>query len=684
MLVTVDKGRAVQFRGDPAHAVTRGFLCGKVNQYEQVVYSADRVLYPLRRTGPKGSGAFARISWPEALTLAATRMREVRQDPGPESLALYYYGGAMGSVNRHAPEALFNRLGATELVQNICYFGADAGYEAATGGGYGVDPEDAVHSDFLVVWGCNVMSTQVHLVPFLDQARKAGAELWTIDPYRNRTAAKSDQWVAVRPGTDTALALGLLHILERDDRVDRDFIARRTTGYDRLREEVLPEYSPLRTAQCTGVSEEVLQELADKLATARAPFFKVGIGLGRNSHGAAGVRAICLLAGALGAYETLGGGVQYDTGCEFRFNLDPVRRPDWRSGAARRMLMTELGPALTEWNDPPIRFLYVHGSNPAATAPLQNRVLEGLARDDLFTVVHERFLTDTARYADIVLPAVTFAESGDLFKAYGHLYAQFSRPALEPLGECRTNLATIQALGRELGETDPWFDKSAESLAVAVLDASTHANVAGLDRVRLLSGEPVRLNVPQRRGGFHETFATPSGKLEFYSETLAEKGMPAMPEYRGDVFNEDPERYPLRLITPPAHSFLNSSFGELESSRRREKRSPQLLVHPADAGDVQTGDLVELFNEHGAVHLTARVGEETQPGVVVAEGTWWPAHTLRGRGINALTSARLTDMGEGSTFHDNRVGMRRVCGPSCDKRPATSESSLDGPEVSSP
>jgi anaerobic selenocysteine-containing dehydrogenase len=660
VLVTVDEGRAVQFRGDPEHPVTRGFLCGKVNHYEQVVHSSDRLLYPLRRSGAKGSGSFERISWSDALAMIAERIGEVQQDPGPESIALYCYAGTMGLVHRHAPEALFNRLGATELVQNICYFGADAGYAAATGGGYGVDPEDAVHSDLLVVWGCNVVTTQVHLVPFLDQARKAGAQLWTIDPYRNRTAAKSDRWVAVRPGTDTALALGLMHILERDDRVDRDFVARRTTGYEHLRADVLPAYTPQRTAEITGVTEGVLLELADQLAAARAPFFKVGIGLGRSSHGAAGVRAICLLAGVLGAYEELGGGVQYDTGSEFRFNLDPVKRPDWRQKPARKLLMTDLGPALNEWNDPPIRFLYVHGSNPAATAPLQNRVRKGLAREDLFTVVHERFLTDTARYADLVLPAVTFAESGDLFKAYGHLHAQFSRPVLESRGECRTNLATIQALGRELGFTDAWMDESVESLALAILDASDHPNVAGIDRERLLSGEPVRLNLPRGRGSFHETFATPSGKLEFFSETLREKGLPAMPTYRGDPFNEAPEQYPLRLLTPPAHSFLNSSFGELESSRKRERSTPQLLVHPNDAGGIESGDSVELFNENGVVQLVARVSEDTQPGVVVAEGTWWPAHTPGGLGINALTSARLTDMGEGSTFHDNRVGMRKA------------------------
>jgi anaerobic selenocysteine-containing dehydrogenase len=659
--VTVEKGRAVRFRGDPEHPITRGFLCGKVNGYEEVVYSSERVLHPLRRVGRKGEGRFARISWEEAIDLAAARLERAREAEGGESIVLYYYAGTMGYVHRYAAEALFNRLGATRLRQNICYYGADAGYEAAVGLGYGVDPEDAVHSDFLVAWGANIATTQVHLIPFLDEARRRGAPLWTIDPYRNRTAAMSDRWVAVRPGTDAALALGLIHLLERDGGIDRDFIARRTIGWERLSREVLPKHPPERTAELTGVERTVIEDLARHLAAARAPLFKVGIGLGRSSQGGAAVRSIACLAGALGAWESPGGGVQYDTGCEFRLNLDPVKRPDWRREPARELNQTDIGLALTEWRRPPVAVLYVYGANPAATAPLQNRVREGLEREDLFTIVHERFLTDTARYADLVLPAPTFVETSDLFKGYGHLYLQFARRVIEPLGESRANLDVIQALGKALGWEDPWLHATVEDLVREVLAATVHPNFEGLDVERLLAGEPFRLALPRGRSGFAERFATPSGKLEFASERLAREGLPALPDHGGDPFNARPDLYPYRLLTPPAHAFLNSSFGQETRARAREGDEPAVMVHPRDAvraGGILDGAEVELYNEHGAVRLVARVTEATQPGLLVAEGIWWPLHGRGGRGINVLASARLTDLGGGSTFHDNRVGLR--------------------------
>jgi anaerobic selenocysteine-containing dehydrogenase len=661
VLVTVDGGRAVQFRGDPAHPFTRGFLCGKVNRYEEVVHSPDRILHPLRRVGPKGESRFERTTWEDAVRAIAGRIEETRRAQGGEALVLYYYAGTMGSVHRFAPEALFNRLGATRLRQNICYYGADAGYAAVLGGGYGLDPEDVVHSDLVVAWGCNVVTTQVHLVPFIEEARKRGAALWTIDPYRNRTAALSDRWIPVRPGTDVALALGLMHVLEREGLADRGFIDRRTVGWERLRDEVLVRYPPARVEEITAVPAGAVEEVARRLAAARAPVFKVGIGLGRSSHGAASVRAVCALAGALGAYEKRGGGVLYDSGCEFRPNLAAVSRPDWLERPTRVLDMTDLGIALTAWRDPPVKLLYVHGTNPAATAPLQERVLDGLRREDLFTVVHERFLTDTARHADIVLPAVTFPESSDIYKSYGHLYFQYARQAMAPPGECRSNLATVQAIGKALGFTDPWFAKSEEDLVREIL-ATDHPNFRSVDVDRVLAGETTRLAIPRGVSGFAERFPTPSGKLEFVSEKLEREGLPAMPDFSGDPFNERPDLYPLRLLTPPAHAFLNSSFGMLERARRKEGGEPAVLVHPDDAAacGVSTGDQVELSNEHGRARLRARVTADTQPGVLVAEGTWWPLHSPGARGINALTSARLTDLGGGSTFHDNRVALRRA------------------------
>jgi anaerobic selenocysteine-containing dehydrogenase len=354
--------------------------------------------------------------------------------------------------------------------------------------------------------------------------------------------------------------------------------------------------------------------------------------------------------------------VLYDSGCEFRLNLDPLMRPDWREAPARVLNMTDLATALTAWDDPPLEFLYVHGTNPAATAPEQGFLERGLLREDLFTVVHERFPTDTVRFADVVLPAPTFVETDDLVKSYGHLYLQMGRAALPPLGECRPNLETFQALGRALGYEDPWFTRSVDDFVRLILAATADPNFHGLDPERVLRGETLRLNLPRGAPGFADRFRTPSGKLEFYSRALEEAGLPPMPGWRGDPVNDDPERHPFRLLTPPAHHFLNASFGPVPDARRRMGGEPRIMIHPADAerAGVADGEMVEIQNDLGSLTIVAQVTPSTQPGVLVAEGTWWPWHGRSGRGINALTSSRLSDLGGGSTFHDNRVALKKL------------------------
>jgi len=661
VLVTVEDGRATRFAGDPDHPFTRGFLCGKVNGYERVVYSPDRLLYPQRRVGAKGEARFERIGWDEAIAEIAGKLRDVRALWGGEAILQYYYAGTMGYVHRYSGDALFNRLGATRLRQNICYYGADAGYHAVVGPGYGTDPEDIVHSDLIVAWSCNVVTTQVHLVPFIDEARKRGARLVAIDPYRNRTAAAADMHIKVRPGSDPALALAMIHVIDREGLIDRAFIRERSVGYERLAAEVLPEYSPESAAEICGVDAEGIRSLARDFARARAPVAKVGIAVGRSANGGASMQAISCLAGAVGAFDKLGGGVLYDSGCEFKVNLDAVKRPDWLERPTRILNMTDLAAALTGWDDPPIGFLYVHGSNPMATAPQSALLERGLGREDLFTVVHERFLTDTARFADIVLPAPTWAETDDLVKSYGTLYLQMGRAAIPPLGESRPNLEVIQAIGRALGYDDPWFHSSVDDLARGLL-ATDHPNFRGLDPERVLAGETTRLNLPRGVPGFRGGVKTPSGKLEFFSRILERDGLPPMPGWRGDPFNTDPERYPFRLITPPAHHFLHTSFGALDGARRRMGGEPRVMVHPDDAArlGIADGDVVELQNDLAACRSLAQVTDAVQPGVLVAEGVWWPEHSREGRGINALTSSRQTDIGGGSTFHDNRVAIRRA------------------------
>ncbi|MBI4585347.1 MAG: molybdopterin oxidoreductase family protein [Planctomycetes bacterium] len=661
VLITVEDGKAVHFAGDPDHPFTRGFLCGKVNGYERMVYSPDRLLQPLKRAGPKGATQFERLSWDEAIATIAARLQETKGRHGGEAIVQYYYAGTMGYVHRFCADALFNKLGATRLRPNICYYGADAGYNAVTGGGYGLDPEDLVHSDHIIIWGCNVVSTQVHLVPFIDEARKRGAKLTVIDPYRNRTASIADEFLKIPPGADTALALAMARVIVREGRADEEFLAVRTQGFERFRDEVLPQYPPERSAEITGLPVETILRLAREYAAARAPVIKFGIGLGRNSNGPDAVRAICCLAGVAGAYMKTGGGVLYDSGCEFKPNLSAVTRPDWLERPVRSMNMTDLARALTEWRDPPIKFLYIHSSNPAATAPEQERLARGLGREDLFTVVHERFPTDTVRYADLVLPAPTFAEVDDLYKSYGHLYLQRGRAAIPPRGECRSNLEVIQSIGKALGFKDPWFSKSVEDFIRELLQTG-HPNFKGVTAERILAGETVRLNIPRGTSGYRERFPTASGKLEFYSKELEEAGLPPMPGYWGDGDAAERAKHPFRLLTPPAHHFLNTSFGASEASRRRAGGEPRVMVHPEDAArlGIADGDLVEARNDVGAARLLAQVTDATQPGVLIAEGTWWPWHGRGGRGINALTSARVTRLGGGSMFHDSRVALRRA------------------------
>lgn len=663
VLVDVEDGRAVRFRGDPEHPVTRGFLCGKVNRYHEVVHASDRLLHPLRRTGAKGEARFERISWDEALDEIAREIETRVSESGGSALLQYFYAGTMGLVHRNCADALFYRLGGTRLIPNICYYGTEAGYRSVVGGGYGMDLEDVVHSDLIVVWGSNIATTQVHLVPFIKEAREQGAELVVVDVYENRTAAMADTFVKIRPGTDALLAFALAAEICREGLEDGAFIERWTTGFDEFRREVLDSIRLEDVAAETGIDAGTIRELARKIGRARAPVAKIGIGLGRNANGASGVRAIGCLMGVTGAFHRLGGGILYDSGSEFRLNLDPVRRPETHRSPSRELLMTDLHRALLHYDDPPIRFLYVHGSNPVATSPEQAAVIRGLEREDLFTVVHERFLTDTCHYADIVLPAPTFAEVSDLYKSYGHLYLQRGQKAIEPRGESRANLDVIQAIGKRLGLDDPWFDRTVDELIEEILDATDHPNFEGLDRERVLAGETSRLNLPRGVSGFAEGFPTASGKLQFTLEEGSEiPGASRLPGYRGDVFAEGEEAHPFRLITPPAHRYLNSSFGNDPAAVRGEGGSPRVLIHPHDAERVaiEDGQPVELYNRLGEVELVAKVTDATSEGVLVAEGTWWPAFSRGGRGINRLTSARLTDFGQGSTFHDNRVGLRGV------------------------
>jgi anaerobic selenocysteine-containing dehydrogenase len=660
----VENGRVTRLDGDPDHPFTKGFLCHKVAHYDRRLYSPLRILHPARRAGAKGEGKFARISWDEALSEIASRFLAIAAEYGGEAILPYSYGGSLGIVQRLAGHRFFYRLGASRLLRTICDPAAMAGWEMTIGKAISTDLAQAEHSDFILIWGMNVAATNVHFVPIIKAAKRRGAHVVQIDPYRNRTSHLADAVLRLRPGTDVALALGVMHVLVREDLVDHDYIARYCLGYHALAERVLGDYPVDRVAGITGLTEEEIVNLARGYGRARAPFLRVGFALTRHENGGMAMRTIACLPGLVGAFRKPGGGAHHETAEAFAFNYDAVTGAERFRPATREINMVKLGETLLEEQNLPIKALYVYNSNPAAVAPDQSRVHAGLRREDLFTVVHEQIHTDTVDYADIVLPATTFLESLDLCKSYGHYYLQLAKPVIEPLGEARPNLDVFRELARRCGFADSCFNDTEVDIMRQALDGSSEF-FAGIDVERLLSGEPVRVNLPADADPFARGFYTPSGKLEFYSERMARLGHDPLPAYH--ACTESPEntglheRFPLQLLVPPSVHFLNSTFGAVEEQRRR-MGAPSVKIHPRDAArrGITPGDHVRIWNDRGECRYQAEITDDTREGVVVAEGLQWAKHTPAGKSANTLVSTRLTDLGGGSTFHCNLVEIAKA------------------------
>lgn len=658
ILATVEGGRVVRCDGDPEHPFTQGYLCHKVARYPERIYSPLRVLHPMRRIGAKGEGRFARITWDEALDEIADRFRRIAAEHGAEAILPFSYGGTLGIVQRNAGHALFHRLGASRLKRNICDTVGEVAWRCTVGRCLGTDPESIVHSDFIVVWGMNILHTNLHIMPFIRAAQANGARLIVIDPYRNRTAKRADAHLMTRPGTDGALALGVMHVLVRDDLVDGEYVARHTSGFEELRK-VLPDYSPDRVSRITGLTTGEIEGFARGYGRARAPFIRVGIGLGRHTNGGMATRAIACLPGLVGAYARPGGGAVWETFEAFPLDLAKVRGEDLLAQPTREINMVQLGDALAGPTDPPIRAIYVYHANPAANVPDQGRVLAGLRREDLFTVVHEQMHTDTVDYADIVLPATTSFEHTDLYRSYGHYYLQLAHPVIPPLGEARSNLEVFQLLAARMGFGEPIFRRSVEEIIRDALDVEDPL-LAGITYEALAKGEPIRVNVARDRSPFHDGFPTPSGKLEFYSERMKADGLDPLPAYvpAAEGHENRTAEFSLLLMTPPSKDLLNTSFGGVERMRRAEGR-PRLKINPADAKGrrITHSRLARVYNRRGDCLLYAEVTEDVPAGLVVAESIWWNRHHPGGRGINQLTSQRLTDMGECSTLHESLVNV---------------------------
>ncbi|HUF28129.1 MAG TPA: molybdopterin oxidoreductase family protein [Gemmatimonadaceae bacterium] len=692
MLVTVENGRAVRVQGDPEHPFTNGFLCAKVNRYVERTYHPERLTRPLRRSGEKGSGRFTPISWDEALGEVAERLLAVaRSSDGPQAILPYSYAGTMGYLQSSSIDRrFFHLLGASKLDRTICSMAGTVGMQMTIGANIGADAEGIPESDLVLLWGTNTLTSNPHLWPFVLGARERGTPIIAIDPIRTRTAAQCDEWIAIRPGTDAALALGMMHVIFAEGMEDRDYLDRHTLGAELLRERVL-EYPPDRVSSITGIAAERIVELGRQFGRSRAAFIRVNYGLQRHRGGGMAVRTIACLPAVCGHWRRAGGGVQLSTSAAFRFNRAVLERPDL-SPPVRTINMIRLGDALTlddaGVGGPPVRALVVYNSNPAAVAPDRNAVLRGLAREDLFTVVLEHFQTDTADWADIVLPATTQLEHWDLHFAYGHYYASLNRPAIAPVGESKPNTEIFRLLGARMGMDHPSLRDDDMTLLRQACDTSD-ARMQGVTLDALLEHGWQRLNLPRPWLPFVEGgFPTPSGKCELYSERMRAMGLDPLPAFTAPY--EFPEeapalaaRYPLTLISSPAHQFLNTTFVNVESLRRAARR-PELLIHPhdAEARGITSGARVEVVNDRGAFEAFARVEVSIREGVVWAPSIWWGKLAEDGRNANQTTSQRITDMGNGPVFYDNLVEVSVVApGEEESGRSASIESGVAGSNV---
>ncbi|HEU0016650.1 MAG TPA: molybdopterin oxidoreductase family protein [Longimicrobium sp.] len=666
MLVHVRDGRAVRVQGDPEHPVTQGFLCTKVNRYVERTYHADRLTVPLRRVGPKGEGRFEPATWDEALDDIARRLDEIRGADGPQSILPYSYAGTMGLVQGGSMDRrFFHRVGASLLDRTICAAAGSAGWGVTYGDRMGPSPEEAEHARLVLLWGTNTLTSNPHLWPALRRARERGARLIAIDPIRTRTAAQCHEHLPIRPGTDAALALGMMHVIFRDGLEDGDYLRAHTVGWEALRERVR-EWPPERAAAVTGLEAERIEGLAREYALTRPSFIRLNYGLQRHAGGGMAVRVLSILPAVTGAWRDVGGGATLSMGGAFKPNHAALTRPDWIPPGTRTVNMIRLGDALTlpdaGVGGPPVRALVVYNSNPAAVAPDLGRVRQGLRREDLFTVVLEHFRTDTADYADWVLPATTQLEHWDVHTSYGHLYVMLNRPAIEPVGQALPNSEIFRRLAARMGLDDPAFRDDDVELIRQALD-SRDPGFEGITFERLLEEGWARLNVPAPFRAYAEPggLRTPTGMIQIVAPELEALGLDPVPTYVPPVetADADPElgaRFPLVLLSPPEHQFMNSTFVNIPALDRAAGPA-KLVLHPNEAAvrGIADGERVRVWNDRGDFFARALVTEDVRPGVAVSYGVRWASRSEEGRTVNDTTSQRLTDMGGGPVFYDNAV-----------------------------
>jgi anaerobic selenocysteine-containing dehydrogenase len=675
MLVTVKDGVAIEVKGDPDHPNTAGALCTKVARYVERTYHDQRLLFPQKRVGRKGEGKFVRISWDEALDIIATKLKTIAEQD-PLAILPYSYAGTMGLVQGESMSLrFFNKIGASDLDRTICASAGSVGYQYTIGAKIGTDTEQFEHAKLIIIWGSNPIASNLHFWMKVQEAKRRGATIIAIDPYRSLTAEKCHQHIALLPGTDTALALGLMHVLIRDDYLDHDYIKNYTLGFEQLAER-LKIWTPEHTAKICGIAPEVVEQLAQLYGKTalqgEAVAIRLSYGIQRTHGGGMAVRNVACLPALVGAWRQPAGGILLSSGDSFPKRLDRLQRPDLRATSntdkQRLINMSTIGddllkPTSKEFG-PAIQALIVYNSNPVAVAPESIKVARGFAREDLFTVVLEHFQTDTADYADILLPATTQLEHTDIHATYGHLYMMANNPAIQPLGESKPNTEIFRLLAARMGFNDPCFSETDDEIAAQAFD-STNQRAIHFDWASLKKTGWQKLNVPAApfaQGGF----PTASGKCEFFSAKMQADGLDPLPAYippyeSAQSAPQLAQVYPLAMISPPARNFLNSTFVNVMSLRDTEGE-PYLDIHPQDANarGILNGDMVRAFNERGSMIMKARVTEKTRAGLVVGLSIWWKKYAGDGKNANELTSQRLTDMGRAATFYDVLVQVEKT------------------------
>ena len=661
LILTVDDNKVTKVRGNKEHAFTRGILCPKMAHYERVIHSPKRLMTPLRRIGKKGIGPdqFTPISWDEALERIVENFNHTINTYGSESILRYSYAGTMGAVNSPAADYFFRCIGATSQDRGICSPAKQAAFKSVYGDTIAIKPQEAQHSDLIILWSLNATATDVHILHDVNVAKRNGAFVWIIDTHKTYTYDQGTHHVYVKPGSDGALALGMIHIIHRDGLEDTTFIQAYVQGYDELVRDVLPTFTPEYVSSICGVPVEIIEELAHAYAKAKAPFIRLGSGVSRYGNGAMSCRCINALPAVVGAWQHLGGGLLSSSSSSQYFNKSFMQQPNTPTPSKRMMPMILLGDLLTNpkallehgledtSGGVPVHSLYIFSSNPAITAPNQNLVRQGLMRDDLFTVVHERFFTDTCAYADIILPATSSAESDDIFNSYGHYTIAASYQAIPPVGESKSNWQVISELAQHMGLDDPFFAMTERELIEHMVRNSSKLSQDEQDAI--LRGDLVEVALPDN---YKMDFKTPSGKIEILNPRESIPLITYTEPYGDDE--------PFWLIIGNDIRILDSSFCELEFD---DSELMKLRMHPDDAAlyNINNSDAVEIYNNRGAVRIKVYLDDTVQRGTLVTLGVWWQSQSSDAKvGINAVTASRPTDEAWGSTFYDVQVNIRKV------------------------